>query len=105
MVLLRELPDVDDVVEAGDAHEAFAVAQREVLAVIVLDLHLPGENGLSLLPRLRCAHKAALLIVLTNDSSAAHRRLCQERGADFFFDKSSDFERIADVVASARDRF
>ena len=103
VVLLRELPDVD-VYEAGDSTEALEAARRETLSVIVLDLHLPGENGLVLLPRLRRVRAHALVIVLTNDASPAHRRECQERGADFFFDKSNDFERIADVVASARAR-
>ncbi len=102
VVLLSELPGVVDVVEARDATEAIDASSRGALSVIVLDLHLPGEPGLALLPRLRRAHTDAIVIVLTNDSSAAIRRECNERGADFFFDKSNDFERIADVVASAR---
>lgn len=102
VVLLGELPGVAEVVEARDAAEAIEVSARDLLAVIVLDLHMPGEHGLALLPRLRRAHAEALVIVLTNDASSALQRECRERGADFFFDKSSDFERIADVVASAR---
>jgi DNA-binding NarL/FixJ family response regulator len=88
--------------EARDAGEAIDAADAGAISVIVLDLHMPGEHGLTLLPRLRRAHARALVVVLTNDASPAHRRKCRERGADFFFDKSRDFERIADVVAAAR---
>jgi two-component system OmpR family response regulator len=102
VVLLGELPRVAAVLEARNAVEALAVAEANTLSVIVLDLHMPGEHGLALLPRLRRAHAGAVVIVLTNDASPAHQRECRERGADFFFDKSNDFERIADVVASAR---
>jgi DNA-binding NarL/FixJ family response regulator len=91
-----------EVFEAADATEAIATSAREALAIIVLDLHMPGVHGLALLPLLRLQQKSAVVIVLTNDASPAHRRQCEERGADFFFDKSHDFERIADVVASAR---
>jgi two-component system OmpR family response regulator len=101
VALLGEQPGVE-VFEAGDAREAMATSRRECLAIIVLDLHMPDVHGLALLPVLRREQRAAIVVVLTNDASFAHRRQCEESGANFFFDKSIDFERIADVVASAR---
>jgi DNA-binding NarL/FixJ family response regulator len=101
VALLGELSGVE-VFEAAGATQAIETLQRETLAIIVLDLHMPGMHGLTFLPILRRAQASAVVVVLTNDASPAHRRQCEERGANFFFDKSRDFERIADVVASAR---
>ena len=39
-----------------------------------------------------------LVIMLTNHPTDYHRRWCREHGADFFFDKTSEFEKVLDVL-------
>jgi DNA-binding NarL/FixJ family response regulator len=98
VALLGEVVGIDDIAEASDADEALCIARTTSPEVIVLDLHLRGMSGIALLPRLRAEHVGALVIVLTNDPSDHHRRQCVASGADFFFDKSRDFDRVADVL-------
>jgi DNA-binding NarL/FixJ family response regulator len=40
-----------------------------------------------------------VFIVLTNHASPPYRRACTKAGAQYFFDKSSEFGRISTVIA------
>ena len=39
-----------------------------------------------------------MVIILTNDALPEYRKICDDFGADYFFDKSSEFEKIVDVI-------
>lgn len=96
--LLRE--DATQAVdEASSAEEAFAIAGRHLPDVVVLDLNMPVMGGLEILPQLKALASSPTVIVLTNHPSEIHEREARARGADFFFDKSKDFDRITEVIA------
>lgn len=97
--MLCELAGVEEVLQADRTSEALAMARASSPGVIVLDLNLGEENGLALLPLLRREHARAVVIVLTNHASPAHRRQCEASGASYFFDKSNDFGRVVELVA------
>ena len=99
--MLGEVPGVDVVLEADGSVQAMDVMRRDVPHVVVLDLHLRGESGLSLAPLLKRERPETTLVVLTNDPSEHHRRECLAQGADFFFDKSGDFGLVVQVVSDA----
>jgi DNA-binding NarL/FixJ family response regulator len=96
--MLREVCGDDGVREAAGADEGLVLVGEMSPDVVVLDLHMPGKNGLSILAKLKAAACPPLVIVLTNDPSEAHRRESMSQGADHFFDKSKDFGRVVDVV-------
>jgi DNA-binding NarL/FixJ family response regulator len=47
-------------------------------------------------------HQAAAptVVVLTNHAGEAYARRCRALGADYFFDKSKQFENALDVIRS-----
>lgn len=98
--MLREVCGAESVREAADADGALTQASTWVPDVVVLDLHMPGTSGLAILPRIREALPSCVVIVLTNEASEPHRRESLSRGADHFFDKSKDFDRVAQVVGA-----
>jgi DNA-binding NarL/FixJ family response regulator len=59
---------------------------------------MPGLNGLEVIREIRKENKAVKLIVLTFHSSDYNRQMSIEAGADYFFSKADDFEKIAGVV-------
>ena len=67
--------------EAGDGAAALAVARREQPDVIVLDLDLGAESGLSLLPELLDAVPHTSVIILTGVREAEKRDEAIELGA------------------------
>jgi DNA-binding NarL/FixJ family response regulator len=91
--MLSEVPGVE-VCEARGADEALAIARRRAPHVVLLDLHMPGKNGLAVLPELKAVSPPPIVVVLTSHPTEHHRRLCACRGADFFFDKSADFAKL-----------
>lgn len=69
--------------------------------VIILDIHLrspDGKTGINLLNILKKLYPDLVIMMLTNLSDDRYRLLCREYGADYYFDKSHDFDKIPDVL-------
>ena len=66
----------------------------------VVDIHMPGLNGLGVLSEIRKENKTIQFIILTLFSSDDYRQKAIQAGADFFFDKADDFEKVSQVVSS-----
>ena len=98
VLLLGEIEGVDEVLEADELGDALAAARAAGPRVIVLDLNLRGASGLTIVPMLKREHPRTIVVIFTNHASEANRRRCVSSGADFFFDKSSDFERVVELV-------
>lgn len=99
VAMIREVRGVVVVDEARDAREALEVSRANPPDLVVLDIHMPGASGTAILPLLKALPTAPLVAVLTNDPHEAHRRECLLGGADFFFDKAKEFERVLEVIA------
>jgi DNA-binding NarL/FixJ family response regulator len=97
--MIREVHGVVAVDEARDPREALDRAQASLPNIVVLDIHMPGGSGMAILPRLKALASTPIVAVLTNDSDDAHRRECLLIGADFFFDKATEFERVLEIIA------
>lgn len=98
---LKELlQDIDEleiaaVVEDGiQALYQFSIINPEIL---ILDLMIPRMNGLDVLRSIRNKNKNAIVIVLTNYDQSYFRDRCTELGANYFLDKSADFEKVYQI--------
>jgi len=99
--LLTELPNVEVVGETGAALEAIDSIRRLKPNAVVLDISMPG-GGMSVLETIKKEEEAPMVIMLTNFSNEPYRRRCLQLGADYFFDKSSEFEKVIQVLGKAR---
>ena len=97
--MLSAVPGAHVAGSAGDA----ATAVREILErkpdAVVLDLSLEHSSGFDVL---RAVHGQAPEIefyLLSNFAAEPYRRFARQLGAREFFDKSSEFHRVRDVVA------
>ena len=93
--------------EAG--HQVLALSCAEELGdeaggqnadVFLVDLNLPGEDGLSLLQRLRAAHPLAGLVVISARSALEARLQSYEAGADLYLTKPLEVRELCAAVAS-----
>lgn len=84
--------------QAADGPAAMHLFQEQHPDVVVLDIELPGTSGFELLTRMKRQRPACVVIMLSNFASGPFRLGCNRLGADFFFSKSSEFERITDVL-------
>jgi DNA-binding NarL/FixJ family response regulator len=99
VALLRER-GLHVVGEADSAAAALRLAAELRPDVIVLDLQLPDGNGLDILPQLKARQPSPAIAVLTNFAQGAFRARCLSLGADWFFDKSSEFETVGDALVA-----
>lgn len=76
-----------------------AIAQRAPRCVVI-DVPVKDRGGLQLLSSIRAACPGCLVIVLTNHHGPELERTCREHGVDHFLDKSTQFERVAELVAA-----
>lgn len=87
---------------ATDGVGLWAALEREVPDLIILDLMLPGDNGLALCQRLRLQH-ATPVIMLTAMGELSDRVVGLEMGADDYLGKPFDArELLARVRAVLR---
>ncbi len=67
--------------------------------VAILDISLAEGNGIDVLVNVKPRLPALKGIMLTNYSSPQHLKASADAGAEYFLDKSVDFERIAEILA------
>jgi len=60
--------------------------------VLILDMTMPGGGGFNVLQVVKQRPSAPLVIVLTNHP--AYRQRSLDAGADYFFDKSAEFDQL-----------
>jgi two-component system, NarL family, response regulator DesR len=97
-ILLADLPTVQVVGESGDGIEALQVILAQRPDVAILDIQMPGANGVQVLREVKRAIPKTIVIMVTNASSPEYRACCLDARADFFFDKADEFEMIQDII-------
>jgi DNA-binding NarL/FixJ family response regulator len=65
---------------------------------VILDLQMPGGTGLDVLRAIRKDHPYLFVLICTNHPYSQYRQECLSAGADFFLDKSSEFEKIPAIL-------
>jgi two-component system phosphate regulon response regulator OmpR len=87
-LLQRFLEEAGYTVKAvGDAEQMDRALSRELYSLMVLDLMLPGEDGLSICRRLREAENVMPIIMLTAKGDDAERIEGLDAGADDYLPK------------------
>ena len=103
-LLIGDVEGIEVVGHAADAPEALEVAQRLRSDVVILDISMPGGNGIDVLKTLKESEAAPVVIMLTACPFRQYRERSLEAGADYFFDKAIDFNRIPEVLRELRAR-
>lgn len=98
--LLGEIDGVDVVGEAESPSDAIAGILSTSPNWVVLDFQLVGGTGVDVLRAVRPKAPEINFIVLTNHPSPQYRRTCIDSGAGWFFDKSTEFGKIKDVITA-----
>jgi len=87
---------------AGEAASAGAAVKGILLTQpdsVLLDLHLSGRSGIEVLREVHKQEPGIVFVVLTNHAEPQYRRACSIAGAAYFLDKSTEFERVRNVIA------
>ncbi|MDP1677013.1 MAG: response regulator transcription factor [Bacteroidota bacterium] len=96
--MLSEVPAVNIVGYADNPLSAMEGIIKSNPDVVILDIFLIGGSGIHVLKNIRGKKITAKVIVLTNYAQEEYRKKCFEEGADYFFDKSIEFDRVVNVI-------
>lgn len=96
--LLALEDDVDVVAQAGDGPGAVAAALAHRPDVAVVDLEMPGLDGVQVAAEITRALPACRVVVLTGRGRPAHLRRALEGGAHGFVTKGTSGATLADVL-------
>lgn len=96
--LLSEIDGVQLVGEAVDAVDGAAQIRKLHPDVVILDIRMSDRSGISLLEDIKNDSDFPTIIILTNYPYAAYRKRCMKLGASHFFDKSTEFTELENVV-------
>ncbi|WP_083932424.1 response regulator [Caldimonas manganoxidans] len=88
--------------QADTEAAALSALREQAFDVVVVDLQLREGSGFGVLSALQHLQPRPLTMVLTNTASRAVRLRCLALGAEHFFDKSYEFDRVALALDALR---
>jgi two-component system response regulator DevR len=98
--LIGDIDGVEVVGEAGTPTTAVSGILRTRPKYVVLDFQLDGGTGMEVLQAILPQLPKTIFIVLTNYSQPQFRQTCMAAGATAFLDKSTEFTKVREVIAS-----
>jgi DNA-binding NarL/FixJ family response regulator len=98
VAMLEEIDQVNVVGESDNPADAVEGIARQAPQVVVLDIKLRGGTGMEVLERIRKDAPGITTIMLTNFANQGYRSRYLAAGANYFFDKTEEFEKVRDVL-------
>ncbi|MCK5343299.1 MAG: response regulator transcription factor [Candidatus Heimdallarchaeota archaeon] len=101
--LLSENENGIEITYAGNPSDTVRLIKKNKPDVIVLEIRMRGGFGIDVLQKIKKKNAAPVVIIFTSCSYPQYRKKCTETGADFFFAKSTDFDKIPEVLKKIKD--
>lgn len=95
LTMLDELAGVEVVGQMENVAEVIIRAiQKFQPDVVILDIHMLAGSGIDTLRTIKQDKVGPLVIILASYPYSVYRQRCLQAGADFFLDKSAEFDQI-----------
>jgi DNA-binding NarL/FixJ family response regulator len=96
--MLSEIEGIEIIGQAQNSLDAIESIEELNPHVVILDIRMPQVNGIEVLEAIKKDDESPTVIIFTNYPYPQYRKRCMDLGADFFFDKSTEFEKLVDTV-------
>lgn len=100
IAMLSEVEGIGGVTGASNGDDGLAAIRTAEFDAVILDIRMEGKSGIEVLKEIKEERPSIVVIMLTNYPYAQCRKKCTSAGADFFFDKSTEFEKVIEVLAA-----
>ena len=97
---LREIGSVI----AYDGESALDMIKEEEPDVMILDLKMPGIDGIEVLKKVKQTNPQIEVIILTGQGSEADKKLCMELGAFAYLEKPVDVNVLSETIQRANEK-
>lgn len=102
VALLEDSEGISVSDEVDTEAAAIAALDNNTFDAAVVDLQLREGSGFGVLQHLQRHYPELLALVLTNSNTPAMRARSLALGAHHFLDKSSEFDRVAELLEALR---
>jgi len=89
---------------AYDGESALHFIEEDEPEVMILDLKMPGIDGMEVLRRVKQSNPEIEVIILTGHGSEADRKVCMGLGAFAYLQKPVDIELLSETLRKANDK-
>jgi len=88
---------------AYDGRSALELVNEDEPDVMILDLKMPGIDGIEVLRRVKATNPDVEVIILTGHGSEADRKVCMELGAYAYLQKPVDIKVLTKILGEANE--
>ena len=89
---------------AYDGESALEMIKEDEPDVMILDLRMPGIDGIEVLRRVKATQPEIEVIILTGHGSEADRKVCMELGAFEYLQKPVDIDKLSETIKKANEK-
>ncbi|MDA8404521.1 MAG: response regulator [Desulfobacteraceae bacterium] len=89
---------------AYDGESALSMVDEEEPEVMILDLKMPGIDGIEVLRKVKQTRPDIEVIILTGHGSEADRQICMELGAFAYLHKPVDIDVLSKTLKAANEK-
>lgn len=87
-----------------DGESALDLVKEDEPEVMILDLKMPGIDGIEVLRRVKSEHPNIEVIILTGHGSEKDREVCMELGAFAYLHKPVDIDALSETLKAANEK-
>ncbi len=96
--ILTNIEGIEIAGMAGEVTDATRMIRKLKPDTVILDLHILGGNGLDVLKEIKTLKPKPTVIILTVGPKNEYQNTSYMAGADYFFEKSSDVEKMIELL-------
>ena len=98
--LIASIPNTEVVAEAGDGHEVLALVDKLRPRIVLMDIAMPGLNGLEATARLAKSHPQTSIIILSMHAAEEYALQALRAGASGYLLKDADLAELELAIAA-----
>lgn len=102
--IVSEIKDVIVVGQAENTIETLVMTKELNPDLIVLDIRMPGGTGMDIIDDIKKFNPKITIVILTNYHFPEYKQKCLDKGADYFFSKSGEYEKVIEVIEELKAR-
>ena len=96
--MLSEIEGIEIVGEAGFVRDAIREIKRLSPDIAIIDMKMADGSGIDILAAMKKDKMTTRVIVFTNYPYLQYRKRCLDAGADFFFYKATELNKLIDLL-------
>ena len=90
--------------EAGDPEQVLPILETDAIALVVLDIKMPGKTGIELLPEIKSGYPDTAVIMATAINEIGVAVQCLKQGADDYICKPFNLEELSLSIKRALEK-